>query len=1365
MAIAQKKYANYIKIALFNLLIVFTVPFCGLAQTTKSIPRTSDKNWKQLDIIPMPKQIKLTDSWLQLNGSQKITIILGKNKSKQAEIGADWINEKIASLNEKTLPIASNKTIQTKEISIIIGTRNGNKLIDNAVKKGLVNVAENNPGKRGYEIRLSANKNQIYLAGADSLGTLYACITFAELISKRDNGIFWRECEVRDWPDFLNIPLGGFSIGDDFSPEVAPFVRLLFGTRNDKDVKKIKEKYLAGIKKHYNRLLHWKVSSFEYNQKWKNLKKLPKSARHLMREGINYGKERGIGTLKYNIHPFVGEIKEHPDVVLDCAFPSKPKGWVCCWSKDKLRKEQAEKVADVMKDYGFTDIGFHDTDTGGYDNPAYWNKRCKECKKRWGDDYISAIVHKHKIYYDALRKVMPDVRIHFTVYPYHIEVLDSKTGEDYLEKQYGKGLSLKVATRKYKKKYEIFWKRLHNELPSDITFCIRETTPEAVQALRRLAPGRGIFSYIINLKKTWESFFSEGPSWASTFFNNKNDFYYPKYINEYFVPLHALALREYTWNVKAPGASPWSLLPEAERWKHGEPKGKIYSLVLPHIIRNLFGRAVEKNILTAVKQNIEPRQIFNEVMRTQYVVLKNYKSMKRQAEKAEIGVKALDSIWEQHKKTGTKVGMNNYAFKRFVWLREVFHGCMWMSRLRGQNFLALELAHKKKAKKAEIAINKGLALIDLAKKDLAKLIEERPAKLGKRKGSKKRYFGWRKFVADKVDLDSVKNILLQTRKKIPALVSLSEVPKKILKKLASNRHVVVVKRVGKITIDGKMKEDVWEKAFPAEAFLVYKKDKKVAEAYTRGYTLYDSKNLYFGFTCAVPKGKIIPKDDTVEVFLKAPGKQGDYIHVIINANGNIRQQRGKFTDEARTWKLDKKWKSQNIKVGIDQKENQWNVELKIPLSDIGISKAGKGIAVNYARACPLSNGLECSSLLPPNARNFHDVGKFIPVVFMKSDYHTSQFSLDVLDFKLETKTLSHAIASIASFGLDIKSNQILNNVKIYAEAYNAQGDLQVKKELAAKDRLYYFWHPSQKCEMVFQETVKSGGIKLTLSCDEGKYTRWYRFGAWAGTAKEGSIFAKDSKKNNKTSTTNTALAAPCAFPGKIRLKNNKTINIFNNSAGTIEFKVKPDWKGFFGVPKRTGLRFRKHCFIHYGPVRKKYPFSTNNSPLTIYHDSQPGKIYFSTRNYKERYGLTAISSIRSNPSWKGKKWIHLAFVWDTKASPADKIRIYVDGKRVPTKIANHNKKGKNKTPVFCMKTDQPFFIQVGSLNSGRNAADSQIDELRISRCARYNKNFAPLKTKFKTDKNTSALFHFNNNLIGQGVSPEGKKYTIDAIAK
>ena len=56
--------------------------------------------WEELDIVPMPKQLRFTDRDVVLNGERPVTLVVGRGKCRQSEIGAEWINKRLSELGQ-----------------------------------------------------------------------------------------------------------------------------------------------------------------------------------------------------------------------------------------------------------------------------------------------------------------------------------------------------------------------------------------------------------------------------------------------------------------------------------------------------------------------------------------------------------------------------------------------------------------------------------------------------------------------------------------------------------------------------------------------------------------------------------------------------------------------------------------------------------------------------------------------------------------------------------------------------------------------------------------------------------------------------------------------------------------------------------------------------------------------------------------------------------------------------------------------------------------------------------------------------------------------------------------------------------------
>ena len=1331
----------------------------GVAAVPEAPPPPDRALWEAVDIVPMPKRMRLTGATRPVSVETTV-LVLGAASCEQSRIGAAWINRRLVQLGAEPLPMVTDPEPGDSRTLIMVGTRADNAGIDEAVAAERVNVGDGNPGARGYEIRFASDAKRIFLAGSDPIGALYACVTFAELLEQHGDGVLWREAIVRDWPDIIHMTLGEDFVGGTSAPEILNLFKAVKHSPNPSA--ELRKRFLDAMRAHYEQLLRWKVTSLLTSERPRGRRYVPTQGHEVLREAVEYGKARGIGVLLWSVSPFVGLVKDYPDLQDKALPPGRYPTWIRSWGMDAVRRETAENLAQFLKQVGFTDIGFHDSDTGWFNNPARWNERPEADRKRWGDDYVAATVHKHRIYYDALKRQIPDARMHVTVYPYQIGILDPQVAEQLVSERYGPGPAAAALAREYRQRYTTFWSRLHREMPADMTFCIRETHQPVVAAFAKLTPGRGAFTWYALMSHAWRPLFSEAPRWVGTFHCSPDDFVFTRYADA-FVPLQSLAVREYTWNVDAPGAAPWARLAAEDQWRHSEPEGAIYEVVLPHIIRNLFGRAAAPEVTRAVSQNVEPRQIFDQPTRPQFRWLKTHAQMQRQADMAADGAAALDVVWQKCGAAGNRLGMDAYAFRRFVYLRELFHACKWMSAARAQNLLARESAKAQDLAGAEQAVAAGLDAVSRGRDDLQALLAERPEDpVLSGKDYNRWAGGWRLFMADWADLTPAEERLVQTRKEFAELGSLGAVPKEIVERLARQRIVRALSGDADVSVDGALDELVWSAAFPTETFFVWRKGRQIARAHTRCRMVASGGKALLGFSCWVPGGESPTTEDTIEIFLKGPGRQSDYVHFMIKADGTVRQQRNRWdpVGPLARWQPDNEWTCPGLAVATGSGPGRWTAEVSVPLAGIDLGPVTTGWGgcwrVNLCRVCPIAGEPECSSIQVPGAADFHDVKAFQPLLWGETVPHAGASVLEARDVSLATRTLPDRIATVASFVPEMTSEYVLHDVTLTAEAYDAGGKLQGRKALCSVERVFYSWVSPEPVQIEYLQEVAGGGLRLLLTADEGRVEQWVRFGGWAGTGDLGSAFAAGTSGGQ-------GLSAPCFFPSVVPAADGRSLQLFSEKAGTVEFWLQPTWRGRWLPPgSKDDIRCVRHAMVQYGPLRRDYPRHTNNSPLSIQHYGEYGIVSFTMLTSSFRGGWESSAAIREAGAWESDTWHHVACVWDAAAARDDWMRIYIDGRKVAglARVAHEERLGDD--PSVRLDSSKPFNVQIGALNTGLCPADAVIDEFRISRRARYAADFEPASVPLAPDRDTSALFHFDGSLIGIGVAADGSAYSFAA---
>ncbi|HUS80399.1 MAG TPA: hypothetical protein VM283_03965 [Armatimonadota bacterium] len=1320
--------------------------------------------WSQLDIVPMPKEIELTGRELPMADA---VLMLGTEPSRQDQIGAQWIADEVARLGGEAPQVLKVGETTAAPVRIIIGTRQSNPAIEAAAHDGLLDVGPGNPGERGYVIlsRPAGQATEVLLAGADEIGALYACVTLGELLAARDGQVLYREARVRDWPDYINVLLGGARIGSMAMPELKDLFSAARGLPAPNE--QVREQYLAGMRWAHDWMLRRKVSSFWYYMSLAGYSNVTPAGRALIAEGIEYGKERGIGALVYAMAPFAGKTADHPELADNrpCLGPGRYPEWIRCWSLDDMRRETAEGFATFCGELGLTDVGFHDTDTGGFLSPAEWNDRCDVCKQRWGDDYAAATANKFQIYYDALKQLAPDSHMNITIYPYNINIFTQEGAEQYIASRYGAGPGVPDAGRQLREKWAEFWRRITAMLPDDIIFCIRETTRENVDAYRELIGQRGIFIWYGEFNRPWHSLYSNTPSMVGTFFRDKRDYMFPM-AEQTFIPAMGMATREYAWDVNAPGAETWSRFPDGEQWRHTEPEGDAFAVVLPHVARNLFGRRFGDELTKALALNVCSREIFAD----RPELIKTAERMQWQADNAAEGMRIMDGIWAQRQGEGDMLGWDEWTFRRVVFLREHFHCAHFMAAARAQNLLARELARQGKATEAEQAVAAGKDLVEQGLADEQMLLTDRPDDPIYECASGNNWSRlFREFTPGvNMDYAMAGRELEQTEKELPTLAAAAGVPEDVLKQLDVNRRVQVSKVQQPITVDGLLDEPAWRDCYPADSFFVYEEGRKVANAHTRVRLLCDDERLYLGATCWVPDGGQpvaqhrerdgeILQDDALEIFLVPPGMGGSYAHFMINAMGCWRDTRlDKVTGGEGLMRYDRhpEWDPESLVLRAVARPGRWDVEMSITLADLG-GPGTEGWRANFAREFLSAQGTrELSSILPTDAADFHDLPKFRPVVFSPADFRAPGPDVQV-EFSqpdVKVRTLPDRIATVCSFGATVNCSRALHEATLSAELYDDTGKLHLRQELARQQAILYTWEAPEPFEVAFESPVQRGGVRLVLETDDGVFERWLRLGGWEGAPEVGGAVHEG------------ALVGSCALASKVTLPGADTpVDLLNGPQGTIELRFLPDWPGqTFGLYKQFDVNPLSHVLLHFGPVRPEYVYTVNFSSLLI--DLYAASTLRLASYLPEYAGWSVQANLDGLDGWEAPRCHHLAVVWDGDAPVTDGLRIYVDGKRVSGETVLSKPERIENPDSVRVHTAEPYAIELGSIVDGRRPSGAAIDDLRISRVARYTADFTPPQGTPALDADTSALLLFDGDLTGAGRAPDGSEYALQAVA-
>ncbi len=170
------------------------------------------------------------------------------------------------------------------------------------------------------------------------------------------------------------------------------------------------------------------------------------------------------------------------------------------------------------------------------------------------------------------------------------------------------------------------------------------------------------------------------------------------------------------------------------------------------------------------------------------------------------------------------------------------------------------------------------------------------------------------------------------------------------------KSIKAIKIKSDIRIDGKLSEDVWEKAIPATNFLQKEPDVgKKASFKTEIRVLYDDKNLYIGIKCFDPEpNKIFAKqmerdgdfssDDSISIIIDTYKDMRSGFLFIVNPNGA--KLDSYITDEG-------KYENKNWNGIWDTKATittfGWSAEIKIPFSTLKFNPEKTEWGINFRR--------------------------------------------------------------------------------------------------------------------------------------------------------------------------------------------------------------------------------------------------------------------------------------------------------------------------------------------------------------------------------------------------------------------------------
>jgi len=690
-----------------------------------------------------------------------------------------------------------------------------------------------------------------------------------------------------------------------------------------------------------------------------------------------------------------------PDKSLDELFEA----WDCiksfkrrnmlCYSRDDQLREYARRTAQCMKQINQNALSIHE-----YENQRLWYKRCKRCRKRFGDDRVAGMANYFRIFHEEIRKVLPEANVFYITIPY----LASASGQFDAIKQYSEILPFDEHTY----------------------VCVREASRDQIRDWRDAWGWDKRHWYYINLVWGWNvPMYSTVLSTMKTFYFNKPDIVWPCFDRPgRSMPLHALQFAEFSWNTHAPGSRYW---PDSAKYKSSDETTNLLGAFgalpetpedfyhLRRICRELWGDEAAETMMRVLDRGLNSgfisdpeyfRKTISRVSRNNNLPEPDYEGeMFKQRDAARRAVAALTKVLAQ-------VGeIAPFGQKYFSHYYKRVHLCRMLVEARcllieGRRLIEAgtygEAEHR--LARASAALREGRERMEeIVATDLEGLPSVSPGWKGLRlvggeyRGPQSATSEDRIAHLEKViDQTWKQREAIRTAAGIRARVNAGDAAAEAMIRAAQTPRTIRAGAVKKEpVIDGRPDDDCWEQAVWVKGFYLHDSPKPAVQQ-TEAAICYGPDALYIAFRCssrfaetstdtAHERDKWLPKENYVEVFLRPDETTKDHLQFIVNTLGPRgeyyfrAQPGGGWQENPGAWNA--KWQA-----GVVREDKQWTAELRIPVAVFASTEFGEKARpgtgskwhINLARSTPGSLGNEYSALA---SYDYRDIEHFSTLVF------------------------------------------------------------------------------------------------------------------------------------------------------------------------------------------------------------------------------------------------------------------------------------------------------------------------------------------------------------------------------------------------
>jgi len=1271
-------------------------------------------------IVPMPKEIRAVGDSVPLDGFRIVAAT-----DERSRIGAEEINARIRDLGGEALHVLDLGAALPSGPLIVIAPCDAG---GSALKSLARDVTPLDPGPQGYVIQTvgTGSDLKLLLIGSDDLGALYAAVTCRQLITKGDGVVSLQTADVRDWPDYKRR-----ENGMAFSETRRSNWYSIIAAERGGDLQKARDlarDFVDTQKRFFDWMLRAKI-----NLAWHSTNIRPGDApdntsvvRAALKEIHEYGLARGIGALAGDTTAIGTSPRDddNPDFA-DVVYHRSHKRYFC-WSRLEYHRRRAQRAAAWLADGGYTGYYLHATDGGGWQNPALWQDRCSLCRETYGDDHARADATVFRIYYDEIKKRIPNLTFVAVVYPYTGRYLDPEYVYQQAASTMGEGTPARDLANKTVDRLTDFIHRLDTLLPPDIFVCIRESERRHLDLVRQAWGDRRFqLYYEYAYWKGWRPYFTTTPLWTKSM-------HYPSHDDILFGPLGTwsemtqLLGAECAWNVNRPGTGAF----DSQAWHEigtKRPPPPERATFAQRACRFWFGEEAGPLMAPVFAENISQYFIaFPDDVLARTSIADPVKTMQEQAEAASRAAESLDRLWDLQQRSEVLSGDRLGYFLNF---RLMTHGARIVATQRAHVLAAREAIRAGDRAAVERHLSEAREALAQAATDWDALQQSVPR--GQllhshfRKTAPYGYLG-------AVDVDELRAEVEDLWSRREALIAAHTIPS-WFERNCRKREIMAVPATGGITVDGRLGEAAWSAA-PAIEHFVDHRVLRLESLETRARLVYTPNALYVGFECLDPAPADIStafpgrdehvKCDSVEVLIAPRATSKEFVHWIVDSKGTVFDARSTVAPDGLP-KYAIEWDG-SAQVKAVRGADRWTVEMAIPAGDLDISPAaGRACRALLCRNIVHTRQAgeeESNAIVFLDGSGFRTVEKFAQLRFAAPNqtFPDPQVGLVLRPLTFGHETTGEGAGTRIAGNLRIETNRYLHDVRVTAECTDGVEPLGTY-ELGEQSLVQLIWRPKEPFSILFPVELPGAVCTFTLASREGTWRFVRRFGSPRREPVE-------PEELYASGVDGQALRMPAFFssasPSTIRL-----------AEGTIEFWVKPRWDTTRGADGPAGSL--SHTFLNLGPIRPDYPYLSNHSSLTI---SQSGAGYLSgmisNPNYESRSVQTSIRD------WRRDQWHHVALQWKLDDGGKTAMALFIDGKLASDKCV-----AGGKPPVVepLQAKDLPLPIQIGSMNTGFRTADADFDELRISSVRRYETPFTPVK-RLEPDADTLALFHFDGSL-------------------